>query len=119
MGRVTCASGMGVPRQGSAVYGGGGGREGMLFFNCFGQLSKSKLQQMEVKFKTEWGRCEKGNQNKTIELVLLKFSSGDQSCVSAPVTTGLESIFVCVCGCALTCVRVSDRALQVCTNYAA
>lgn len=78
-------------------WGGEGGREGMLFFNCFGQLSKSKLQQMEVKFKTEWGRCEKGNQNKTIELVLLKFSSGDQSCVSAPVTTGLESIFVCVC----------------------
>lgn len=27
--------------------------EGANVFNCFGQLSKSKLQQMEVKFKTE------------------------------------------------------------------
>lgn len=27
--------------------------EGVNVFNCFGQLSKSKLQQMEVKFKTD------------------------------------------------------------------
>lgn len=47
-----CASGMGAqPTDGGRLCVGGGETGSLNVFNCFGQLSKSKLQQMEVELK--------------------------------------------------------------------